>query len=170
MTLTDELQKLQKLHDEGALTADEFARAKSAILPPGPGEGGAVELRPADVGISDQHLPTIQLQNEVAQLDREWELERKNYLGTGKGGEYIPTEGAGIVGALVVGVFGTAWTIGAASMGAPAIFPLFGIVFVLLGVGSCLNDVGKAGKYREAETRYKQRRAELIAQGDSYSR
>lgn len=40
----------------------------------------------------------------------------------------------GAVGSVVVGIFGVFWTIGAASMGAPPFFILFGIVFVGLAV------------------------------------
>jgi hypothetical protein len=41
MSLTDELRKLQELHQSGALTDEEFAKAKEALLnapapPPGP--------------------------------------------------------------------------------------------------------------------------------------
>lgn len=38
-------------------------------------------------------------------------------------------------GALIVGIVGVAWTIGASQMGAPDIFTLFGVCFVLLAVG-----------------------------------
>ena len=37
-------------------------------------------------------------------------------------------------GAAIVSVFGIFWTIMTASMGAPSIFPVFGVLFVLTGV------------------------------------
>ena len=40
----------------------------------------------------------------------------------------------GGISAAAVGVFGVLWTVGAASMGAPVIFPLFGIVFIVVAV------------------------------------
>ncbi len=40
----------------------------------------------------------------------------------------------GAIGSIAVGVFGVFWTIGAASMGAPPFFVLFGIVFVGLAI------------------------------------
>jgi hypothetical protein len=40
----------------------------------------------------------------------------------------------GAVGSIAVGVFGVFWTIGAASMGAPSFFVLFGVVFVGLAI------------------------------------
>ena len=41
----------------------------------------------------------------------------------------------GVWGAVVAVVFGILWTIGAVSMGAPLIFPVFGVLFILMGVG-----------------------------------
>lgn len=41
----------------------------------------------------------------------------------------------GAWGAVVAVVFGIFWTIAAAGMGAPAIFPIFGVLFILTGIG-----------------------------------
>lgn len=38
------------------------------------------------------------------------------------------------IGAVIAVVFGIFWTIAAASMGAPAMFPLFGILFIIIGI------------------------------------
>ena len=40
----------------------------------------------------------------------------------------------GAVGSVIVVIFGIFWTITAASMGAPPLFPLFGVLFVILGI------------------------------------
>ena len=40
----------------------------------------------------------------------------------------------GAMGSVVAIIFGIFWTIMAASMGAPVFFPIFGVIFVLLGV------------------------------------
>lgn len=155
MSLADEIQKLQDLHGRGVLTDEEFARAKATVLA-GPPAGGT-----ADPAALDTHLRQIQQQNELERLDREWKLEREKYMICGRYGSHIPNEGWNLVGALVIGGFGIAWTMGAASMDAPAIFPIFGIVFVVLGVGQCINGFFKAGEYDEAQRRYQQRRAKL---------
>lgn len=42
------------------------------------------------------------------------------------------------IGGIVAAVFGVFWTISAASMGAPGIFVLFGIVFVLAGIAGAI--------------------------------
>ena len=40
----------------------------------------------------------------------------------------------GAMGSVIAVIFGIFWTIAAASMGAPGIFPLFGVLFVILGI------------------------------------
>ena len=40
----------------------------------------------------------------------------------------------GAVGSVIAVVFGIFWTATAASMGAPGLFPLFGVLFVILGI------------------------------------
>lgn len=40
----------------------------------------------------------------------------------------------GGIGAVVAIVFGIIWTIAAASMGAPVFFPLFGVIFIIVGI------------------------------------
>ncbi len=45
---------------------------------------------------------------------------------------------AGVFGGIIAALFGVIWTIGAASMGAPAIFPLFGVVFILAAIGGVI--------------------------------
>lgn len=43
---------------------------------------------------------------------------------------------AGVVAGVVAAVFGVIWTAGAISMGAPPFFALFGVVFVIVALGS----------------------------------
>lgn len=40
----------------------------------------------------------------------------------------------GVMGSIIAVVFGIFWTITAASMGAPAFFPVFGILFITMGI------------------------------------
>ena len=44
----------------------------------------------------------------------------------------------GAVGSVIAAVFGLIWTGAAVSMGAPIFFPLFGIVFVVMGIVQAL--------------------------------
>ena len=160
MSLAEELRQLQELHQSGALTEEEFARAKGKAL-----AGEVSDTLPADVPLLSHHLEQIQHQNEIERLDREWEMERETYLVSGRyGSRSIPSAGGSLLGAAIIGGFGLFWTITAASMGAPAIFPIFGAVFILVGVGSALSSFGKAGEYEQAQERYQRRRAALLAQ------
>ena len=42
--------------------------------------------------------------------------------------------GMGALGSIIAVIFGIFWTIMAVSMGAPVFFPIFGILFVILGI------------------------------------
>jgi hypothetical protein len=157
MSLSDELKELEALRQNGTLTQEEFQLAKQRVL-----SGGQV------TGQSD-HLEQIQRQNDVAQLDREWALERENYMQTGNhGARFIPGKASSVMGGLFIGAFGICWTIMASSMPGPGggmagnIMPLFGIAFVIFGVTMCGRGFIKAGQYQEALGSYQSRRRELI--------
>jgi hypothetical protein len=170
MNLIEELDKLQQLHRSGALTDDEFAAAKAQVLRQGaPSPASAI-------GVAG-HLHVITHQNELAQLDREWELARESYMVTGKHGHrYIPTQAGSVVVGVVIGLFGAFWTAMAAGItggmaghgppgagGLVSLFPLFGILFIVVGVGMSIYSFTRATEYAKAEQRYLQRRAELLA-------
>lgn len=171
MRLIDELDKLSKLHASGALTDDEFAAAKAKVI-----EGHAAG-QPASTGIEDQLLVIAQ-QNEVAELDREWEIARKSYMVPGKyGHRHIPSQVGSVVVGVVIGLFGVFWTVFAfgitgamashGNAGGPfalvSFFPLFGILFTVVGVGMCIYSFGRATDYAKAEREYRERRAKLVA-------
>lgn len=44
----------------------------------------------------------------------------------------------GIIGGIVAALFGIFWTIQAGAIGAPPFFCLFGVIFVLIGIGSAI--------------------------------
>src|SRR5438045_1929994 len=96
MSLVDELQRLDELHQNGSLTDAEFAQAKANLL-----------AKPSDSGHHQQmaeQLQEVRYHNELARIDREWEMERQQYLITTKYGRLIvPTRGMAI-GVIVVAV------------------------------------------------------------------
>lgn len=110
---------------------------------------------------------------ELTVLDREWELDRENYMVTTKhGGRHIPSEAGSIGGGIAITLFGCFWTVmafaitsDAPSFGPFAIaqtgFPLFGIIFIIVGIVSSISSYNKAGDYRRAQQRYRRRRAEI---------
>ena len=155
MSIADELLKLHKLHQEGMLTDEELEKAKANLLE-------------APAGPAADHLEKIRHQNEIAQLDREWAIEREQYMVAGRyGGRYIPGRVSSVLGGVLIAGFGTVWTIGAAGMGAPFFFPLFGVIFVLVGIGMSAYSFVKADQYAEALNRYQKLRAALLNRGDT---
>src|SRR5262245_42739651 len=107
MSIADELSKLEDLRRRGVLSEPEFAQAKASVL--------AGTSAPADSPLAEHladQLAEVRYQNELAQIDREWEIERQNYLVADRRGvRHIPTTGASLASAGLVGVFGIFWTI-----------------------------------------------------------
>jgi hypothetical protein len=156
MSITDELRKLQQLHQEGGLTDDEFAAAKAAVLSEG------AQPSPRGEVVPPEFLDDIRRQNELQAVDREWTIEREQYMETGRnGGRYIPERGSSLVGGIIFTIFGVGWTVSAASMGAPVLFPVFGVLFVIFGIGLSVRSYVKAEQYEQAHQKYRRRRARL---------
>ncbi len=165
MSIADELAKLEDLRSRGALTEAEFAQAKAALL-----SGGAA-APDAQLGqhLSEQ-LAEVKYQNELARLDREWEMERQNYYLTDRyGRRQLPTPGMGIAVAVIGGGFGLLWTVFAAAITGSApdegpfsvvkvIFPLFGVLFIVIAIGYGIYAYNRARAYQRAYQAYQARR------------
>ena len=151
MTIADELKKLQDLRASGGLTDEEFAAAKAAVL-------GNTDAAPA----LEAHL-----QNEVERLDREWQIECQRYMVQGKYGHtYLPNRGMSVLTGIVAVGFGVLWMTMTASMGAPPLFTLFGVLFIAIGIGVSIYTFSKANAYEQAQERYQRRRRALLEQQD----
>lgn len=181
MSLADDLTKLDDLRRSGALTEEEFARAKEALLN-APAPAAPPSAEPLAEHLSAQ-LEEVQFQNELAQLDREWEREREKYMVVGKYGQrYMPTTGGSAIGGFVIVGFGVVWTLIASVMafGAnqafsdhegrlnafsiiPCAFPVFGLLFITFGIVLSVQSHKKAGEYRQAEQVYRRKREEIHA-------
>ncbi|MBE7380411.1 MAG: hypothetical protein F6J95_003240 [Leptolyngbya sp. SIO1E4] len=59
----------------------------------------------------DQYLEDIKAQNQLAQLDREWELEREQYMIANKYGRYIPDKTSSVILGIALTGVGIAWTL-----------------------------------------------------------
>lgn len=104
----------------------------------------------------------LELQNDLEQLDREWESKRQTLLVRNKQGSVSEPSAAGsMIGGIIAIVFGIFWIGMASSMGAPGFFPLFGLVFVGIAAFSMINGTVKAGTYRNEQGSYEVRRREL---------
>ena len=110
-----------------------------------------------------EDVDAIRLQNELEQLDREWMMEREQYMVRDKHGRtHIPSEGGSALMGVIVVVFGIFWTLMAFNMGAPAFFPLFGLIFIGFGIYQTVTNMGKASAYEEAERVYRRKRRQIL--------
>ena len=109
----------------------------------------------------EEDLADLKSRQEIEDIDREWELERESYMVTGKHGHRsIPSTAGSVIGGVVVVVFGFFWTVMAVSIGAPGIFPLFGILFIVIGIVTSIVSFTKAQGYNVAQRRYRRRRSD----------
>ncbi|HEY0734860.1 MAG TPA: SHOCT domain-containing protein [Herpetosiphonaceae bacterium] len=165
MSIAEEIEKLQVLHAQGALTDAEFSQAKATLL-----DRLSSEQPAAYSSELNQEMQYLRLQNEINQLDRDWDRERETYMVRGRyGSRYIPSEGTSLLGGIAIVGFGLFWTISTLEMGAPGFFPLFGVIFIIFGAVTSFISYGKAGAYKEAEQRYQERRRQLASHRSSGS-
>lgn len=128
-----------------------------------------------------EQLDDLHRKTGLAELDREWEIEREQYYITGKHGHrHLPTTTGSVAGGVMITVFGVIWTVIACGMGgfafqnAPGpfgliggIFPLFGVVFVAFGIWNAIHGYQKAQQYEQAEGRYRRKRLELLREEEA---
>ncbi len=120
-----------------------------------------------------QQLAELRFHAELEKIDREWEQERQSFLTTDKqGGKHEPNAAAGMIGGAIAAGFGLIWTIAAFSMttvfsdggGAPVIFncfPLFGLLFIGMGIWMFIKAPSAAANYDKAKADYRRRREAL---------
>ena len=118
-------------------------------------------VRAMHEGLS-QKLDVLRVQNDLERLDREWNMERENYMVTAKNGNRsVPsTMGSAAIG-IFMAIAGIAWTVFAVSNGAPGFFAFFGVVFVAIAVISSIGGFFKASAHDTAEQRYRHSRDRL---------
>lgn len=175
MGIADELQKLDELRRDGTLTDDEFAKAKTRLLesPPPVVNVGLAASSP----LVEEQLTEVRLQNELARVDREWEIERRKYEIVGRRGRvFVPTVGAGISTAVVGGLFGVFWIWLSLTIAGPVvsygfdgpwmikathILPLIGLLITIMSVTRGLYYCLVAVNHNSAFATYRARRAKL---------
>ncbi len=110
------------------------------------------------------NLKVIELQNDLERLDREWDSERSGMMTRDKRGNVSePSSGGAIIAGCFAIVFGLIWTIFASSIGAPGVFPLFGLVFVGFAIFGMIRGTASASSYRSRQEEYDSQRRGLIA-------
>jgi hypothetical protein len=164
MSLFNELRQLEQLHERGTLTQEELERAKVELL------GGASEHDSGDralfleQAIADEHSPG---QDDLAHIDRQWEIESYRYLITGRGESYFPTKGGALLQMAAGVTFGICWIVvdcwlmSSGRVGV-TIFTFLGPIIALFAIGQGLYFLYKARQYKAAEGAYQKRRAAAI--------
>lgn len=152
MSIADEIEQLQHLHQTGALSDAEFADAKAAVL-----ARGALNTPTAlDEGMHAS-LAALQQQQVLLRVDQDWQVEREAYLIRGR----IPTKTDALwMGAvlLVLGLCGIC-----AAAGLPSIMIQIGLVAFASSGGLGGYYWYKASAYEVAEARYLGRRSQAAA-------
>ena len=108
-------------------------------------------------------IKLLELQNDLEQLDREWDTRRETLLVRGKNGHVSEPSAVGsIFGGIVMIVFGIFWTGVTLTHGAPTFFPLFGLLFIGIAIYNMANGSVKAGNYQSEHRAHEIRRMALI--------
>ncbi|MCH7225647.1 hypothetical protein [Haloferula sp. A504] len=118
-----------------------------------------------------EDLKVIRLQNELEQIDREWQAQREGMMTKNKDGSRSkPSVFASVFGAGVVMVAGLVWfamMAGVSSAGGPSGFGMFGFVIIGIGVVILISGVSRAGRYQQAEAEMLSKRRKLQAKLDA---
>ena len=109
-------------------------------------------------------LEILRVQNEIERLDREWDLQRHEFMVHGKNGSSIPSSAGSLIGGLVAAGFGLFWIVSAGSIGAPFPLMLFGGIFIVFAIVGAVKGMDKASRHKSADTQYQERRRSLLSQ------
>lgn len=112
-----------------------------------------------------QQLAELRHHAELERIDREWELERQSFLSTDKqGNKHEPSAAGGIIGGIILIVFGLFFAISSGTMGAPGLFPCAGIAFAGFGVFLMIAGPKRAGEFQRAKEAYQRRRVSVTVE------
>jgi len=113
---------------------------------------------------------------ELARIDSDWEREREQYRFMGKRGPYYPNSPiVSLFSGMLLVAFAGWWTWLAISMTTPFAatpsfpafaqwcFPLFGLLFLLVGLAASIGSYRTAVAYQRALSQYQARRAAVLA-------
>jgi hypothetical protein len=113
-------------------------------------------------GKIENRLANIEIQNDVARIDREWEQEREGYYIQGKHGRrHLPSKAGSVAMSIVMAGFGIFWTTMASAVHGP--MALFGVVFIGVAIVSGVWGFTKATQYESGRRAYERRRMSALA-------
>ena len=104
----------------------------------------------------------LRLEGELERVDREWMMQKEGFKVHDKNGRSsIPTETGTVIITVFIVIFGIFWMGLTASMAAPGFFPLFGLVFIAIGIFNGKSSLTKAKKYKSGRAQYRRKRREI---------
>lgn len=162
MNLSDELRKLQELHDSGALTTEEFTQAKQIALVNHTSERETSNQETSNQAEVQRRLMEVELQNQLLQLDQDWQTGREIYMIRGNNGRYFPTIEGSFGKGIFIAACGVAFAIAVALAGAGARGIWLFVIFVGLAIGKGAYEYYKAQEYDRAYRNYQYNRDQLI--------
>jgi len=151
VNIADELKALENLHQNGTLTDEEFARAKHELLA---WSNSSSEEQTA------QQRAEARFQNELNQIDREWESDREKFYIKLRGQRrQLPTVGMALRTAALGCVAGLGWTVFTIAIGEPfGCFSVWVVIVAVFGVGYGIHIYFRAQEYAKALAAYQSRR------------
>ena len=116
-----------------------------------------------NTGEMADRIKLLELQNDLERLDREWASRRETLMVRNKEGRTsVPSSTSSIIGGTLVIGFGLVWIYLASTMGAPKIFPLFGVCFVGFAIFNMISMSTKASTYHDLQNEHETKRQALI--------
>jgi hypothetical protein len=111
------------------------------------------------------------LRRDLARLEREWLMERQQYMVMNRyGRRYVPTPAGSLMVAVTVVGFGLVWTVTAFSMadlaGRGDPFRYLGILVIVLGIVVGGISYRRARRYQKAYDEYRRRRQALLIEDE----
>jgi len=178
VSIADELHRLQELHQSGALTEEEFARAKAAVLANASAAVPQAEEAPSPGAEIKDQLDAIGRRQEADMIDREWQGQREQYMmtrtesGTWVGNRhvagypvrYLPTRANSLVFGTMAVVGGIIFTAFGGAVGG-GLFAAFGVLFTVFAAGWAAYSYSRAVAYERAHSNYLYRRRRALSGG-----
>ena len=109
-------------------------------------------------------IEAIRLQNELERVDREWQMEREQWMVRNKDGSVGSPSATGPFVAVVITLFGLVTVLSMDGVGTSVPIPVIILVFFGLAVAGFVAAVSRSQSHGAAEAAYRQRREELVRQ------
>lgn len=109
-----------------------------------------------------EDLEAIRVHKDIEKLDREWNSDKEHFMLTDEDGhKHMPSSAGSFVGGVIAIIVGIAWMGFTSSMSNAGIFPLFGLVFIIVAVIGMINGSNKSRLYQSSKQQYQRQRRQL---------